>query len=82
MNKMNLTSVSLRNFKLLLTKYIQRTKSRKYSTKRSNDIRRDFLDFFMKEHNHTYVRSSPVVPFCDPTIPFVNAGMNQVLTLI
>lgn len=75
---MNLTSVSLRNIKLLLTKYIQKTKHRRYSTKQSNDIRQDFLNFFMNKHNHMYVRSSPVVPFCDPTIPFVNAGMNQV----
>ncbi|KAJ8895228.1 hypothetical protein PR048_000553 [Dryococelus australis] len=29
------------------------------------------------EHGHTFIRSSPVVPFCDATVPFVNAGMNQ-----
>ncbi|CAG9766243.1 unnamed protein product [Ceutorhynchus assimilis] len=43
----------------------------------SKAIRRVFLDFFVKDHEHTFVRSSPVVPFCDPTVPFVNAGMNQ-----
>lgn len=44
----------------------------------SNDIRRDFLDYFVTENGHKYVKSSPVVPFCDPTVPFVNAGMVQV----
>lgn len=41
-------------------------------------IRKKFLDYFIEEHNHRFIRSSPVTPFCDPTVPFVNAGMNQV----
>jgi hypothetical protein len=44
-------------------------------------IRQSFIDYFVQEHNHTYVRSSPVVPFCDPTVAFVNAGMNQVIQI-
>jgi len=28
------------------------------------------------------VRSSPVVPLCDPSLAFVNAGMNQVLQIL
>lgn len=56
---------------------------RKYSTKISKDlsatnIRQTFLDYFTKDHDHRFIRSSPVTPFCDPTVPFVNAGMNQV----
>lgn len=43
----------------------------------SAEIRRRFLDFFVRDHGHRVVRSSPVVPFSDPTIAFVNAGMNQ-----
>lgn len=44
----------------------------------SKVIRQEFLDYFIKENNHKFIRSSPVVPFCDPTVAFVNAGMNQV----
>lgn len=35
------------------------------------------MDYFVRDHGHRVVRSSPVVPFSDPTIAFVNAGMNQ-----
>lgn len=44
----------------------------------SGNVRQKFLDFFIKENNHNFVRSSPVKPYCDPTVAFVNAGMNQV----
>ncbi|XP_013100290.1 alanine--tRNA ligase, mitochondrial [Stomoxys calcitrans] len=43
----------------------------------SREIRKTFTDFFINNHEHTFVRSSPVVPWCDPTVSFVNAGMNQ-----
>ena len=40
----------------------------------TNDIRRSFLDFFKKE-SHLEVPSAPLVPYNDPTLMFVNAGM-------
>lgn len=39
-------------------------------------IRRQFLKYF-KDHQHTVVPSSSVVPHDDPTLLFNNAGMNQ-----
>jgi len=40
------------------------------------DVRRIFLEFF-REHGHTIVPSSPLVPANDPTLLFTNAGMVQ-----
>ncbi|KAJ8983104.1 hypothetical protein NQ317_001847 [Molorchus minor] len=53
-----------------VTKYIQKDICSKV-------IRKRFLDYFIKENGHDFVKSSPVVPYCDPTVAFVNAGMNQ-----
>lgn len=48
-----------------------------HSVKSSQLIRKEFIDYFTKDLNHKYVKSSPVLPLCDPTVAFVNAGMNQ-----
>ncbi len=42
----------------------------------ANEIRSQFLRFF-EERNHTLVPSSPLIPHNDPTLLFINAGMNQ-----
>jgi alanyl-tRNA synthetase len=41
-----------------------------------NDIRKSFLDYFVKQ-GHKAVRSSSLVPEKDPTLLFTNAGMVQ-----
>ena len=40
----------------------------------TNEIRRSFLDYF-GQAGHDVVQSAPLVPFNDPTLMFVNAGM-------
>ncbi len=40
------------------------------------EIRESFVNFF-KDNDHKHLPSSPVIPFDDPTLLFVNAGMNQ-----
>lgn len=42
----------------------------------SNKIRKQYIEFFKKK-GHKVVPSAPVIPIDDPTLLFINAGMNQ-----
>ena len=44
--------------------------------KSCTDIRREFIEFF-ERRGHTFVPSSSLLLADDPTLLFVNAGMNQ-----
>ena len=48
----------------------------KRSDKTSEQIRREFIEFF-QDRGHTVVPSSSLLPGDDPTLLFTNAGMNQ-----
>ena len=43
----------------------------------ASSIRTQFIDYFVRRHEHTFVPASSVVPADDPTLMFTNAGMNQ-----
>jgi len=42
----------------------------------SNEIRKQYIEFF-ENKGHKIVPSAPVIPIDDPTLLFINAGMNQ-----
>src|SRR6478672_261157 len=50
--------------------------SRRSGLLTTSEIRRQFLDYFVK-NGHREVASSSLVPAGDPTLLFTNAGMNQ-----
>lgn len=62
------------NYLKLANKY----STAKYTNFKSAKVRQQFIDYFVNQHHHEFIKSSPVVPYCDPTVAFVNAGMNQV----
>lgn len=44
---------------------------------KASQIRAMYIDYFASKQAHTFVPSSPCVPYEDPTLLFTNAGMNQ-----
>lgn len=79
-NKVQKMQNKIFKFLPLSTRRLKILAARNYATKvkSSNEIRQQFLDFFIKENGHNFVKSSSVIPYCDPTLSFTNAGMNQV----
>ncbi|CAB4070351.1 AARS [Lepeophtheirus salmonis] len=70
----------LRNFNRSIKKVSPdptRTRLKMDSSLKADEIRKLFLDFFSKKKDHTYYHSSSTIPLDDPTLLFINAGMNQ-----
>ena len=61
-----------------LLRTIERSHIKMDASFTGEDLRRIFIEFFQNKYQHTFVRSSSVVPHDDPTLLFTNAGMNQV----
>jgi alanyl-tRNA synthetase len=40
-------------------------------------VREEFFNYF-RSKSHTFIPSSPTIPYDDPSLLFANAGMNQV----
>uniref|UniRef100_A0A4W3KA23 Alanine--tRNA ligase n=1 Tax=Callorhinchus milii TaxID=7868 RepID=A0A4W3KA23_CALMI len=51
-------------------------------TASANSVRDTFVRYFREKHGHREVASSPVTPRADPSLLFVNAGMNQFKPLL
>lgn len=66
----------------LRSKQWRRTLSTLQSSLSSRDIRSRFLEYFIHENGHQYLKSSPVISHFDSSTPFVNAGMCQVNVFI
>ncbi len=45
----------------------------------SKDLRRRFIDFFVKKHGHTEISGASLVPENDPTVLFTTAGMHPLV---
>ncbi|EZA47311.1 Alanyl-tRNA synthetase, mitochondrial [Ooceraea biroi] len=61
---------------MIVSKLI-RSYSQFTNDKPANLIRSEFLDYFIKDLKHSFIRSSPVSPITDQSLAFINAGMNQ-----
>lgn len=45
----------------------------------AKEIRRRFIDFFVKKHGHKEIQSSSLIPENDPTVLFTTAGMHPLV---
>ncbi len=48
----------------------------------AKDLRRRFIDFFVKKHQHAEIPSSSLVPDNDPTVLFTTAGMHPLVPFL
>lgn len=48
----------------------------------ANEIRRKYIDFFVKNHGHAEIKSSSLIPENDPTVLFTTAGMHPLVPFL
>lgn len=48
----------------------------------ANEIRRKYIDFFVKKHQHAEIKSSSLIPENDPTVLFTTAGMHPLVPFL
>jgi len=46
---------------------------------KATELRRKFIDFFVKKHGHTEIQSASLIPENDPTVLFTTAGMHPLV---
>jgi alanyl-tRNA synthetase len=49
------------------------------STMKASDLRRRYLDFFVKKHSHSEILGASLIPENDPTVLFTTAGMHPLV---
>ncbi|MBI5754421.1 alanine--tRNA ligase, partial [Candidatus Peregrinibacteria bacterium] len=48
----------------------------------ANELRRLYIDFFVKKHGHKEIRGSSLIPENDPTVLFTTAGMHPLVPFL
>ncbi|OGJ41986.1 alanine--tRNA ligase [Candidatus Peregrinibacteria bacterium RIFCSPLOWO2_01_FULL_39_12] len=48
----------------------------------ANELRRLYIDFFAKQHNHKEIKGSSLIPENDPTVLFTTAGMHPLVPFL
>lgn len=48
----------------------------------AKELRRKFIDFFVKKYGHREIMSAPVIPENDPTVLFTTAGMHPLVPFL
>lgn len=48
----------------------------------AHELRRKFIEFFVKKHTHAEIRSASLIPDNDPTVLFTTAGMHPLVPFL
>ncbi len=49
---------------------------------KASELRKKYIDFFVKEHNHKEIKGSSLIPENDPTVLFTTAGMHPLVPFL